>query len=75
MDANFLVTGCGDGSVLKWRITSTESKCDVMHCWSATGGSLSVVGASIQDVRGLTSFNKQLLQQNGVVGEPLNQIS
>jgi hypothetical protein len=32
-----------------------------------------VTGASIQDVRGLGSHNKQLLRQRGAVGEPENQ--
>jgi len=31
-----------------------------------------VIGASIQDVRGLTSLNKQLLKQRGAKGEPEN---
>jgi WD40 repeat protein len=69
-DANFLVTGCQDGSVLKWQVTEEEGQHHVTLCWSATSGSLTVTGASIQDVRGLSSINKQLLKQRGVVGEP-----
>jgi len=72
-DANYLVTGCEDGSVLKWQVTDEKGQCHVTLCWSATNGSLTVTGASIQDVRGLGSHNKQLLRQRGAVGEPENQ--
>ncbi|KAF9358768.1 hypothetical protein BGX34_008773, partial [Mortierella sp. NVP85] len=73
-DANYLVTGCEDGSVLKWQVMEEEKggQCRVNLCWGATKGCLTVKGASIQDVRGLTSLNKKLLKQCGVVGEPEN---
>jgi len=71
-DANFLITGCRDGSVLKWQVIEGEEQCHVNLCWGATKGSLMVSGASIQDVRGLTSLNKQLLKQRSAVGEPVN---
>jgi len=69
-DANYLVTGCQDGSVLKWQVIEKEGQCHVKLCWGAIKGSLAVTGASIQNARGLTSLNKQLLKQRGVVGEP-----
>ena len=69
-DANFLFTGCQDGSVLKWQVIKGEEQCHVNLCWGATNGSLMVAGASIQDVRGLTALSKQLLKQRGVVGVP-----
>ncbi|KAF9347507.1 Coronin-7, partial [Mortierella sp. NVP85] len=71
-DGNYLVTGCQDGSVLKWQVIEEEGQCHVKLCWTATNGSLTVTGATIQDVRGLTSLNKQLLGQRGAVGEPEN---
>jgi len=73
-DGNYLVTGCEDGSVLKWQVMEEENdgQCRVNLCWGATKGCLTVKGASIQDVRGLTSLNKKLLKQRGVVGEPEN---
>ncbi|KAF9347274.1 hypothetical protein BGX34_003278, partial [Mortierella sp. NVP85] len=37
-----------------------------------TKGSLTVTGALIQDVRGLSPPNKQLLKQRGTEGEPAN---
>ncbi|KAF9350444.1 hypothetical protein BGX34_001221, partial [Mortierella sp. NVP85] len=69
-DANYLVTGCQDGSVLKWQVVEEEDQCHVQLCWGAINGSLAVSGASIQAVRGLTSLNKQLLEQRGAEGEP-----
>jgi hypothetical protein len=71
-DANYLVTGCGDGSVLKWQVIEKEEQFHVTPCWTATNGSLTVTGASIQDVRGLASLSKQLLKQRGAEGEPEN---
>jgi len=71
-DANFLITGCEDGSVLKWQVMEGEGQCHVNLCWGATNGSLTVTGASIQDVRGLASLNRQLLKQRGAEGEPEN---
>jgi len=66
----YLVTGCGDGSVLKWQVEKEEDLCNVQLQWTATNGTLIMTGASIQDVQGLTQINKQLLKQRGAVGEP-----
>ncbi|KAK3821637.1 MAG: WD40-repeat-containing domain protein [Benniella sp.] len=71
-DGNYLVTGCEDGSVLKWQVIEKEGQCHVKLCWTAANGSFTVTGASIQDVQGLTSLNKQLLKQRGAEGEPEN---
>jgi hypothetical protein len=71
-DGNYLVTGCEDGSVLKWQVIEEEEQCHVKLCWTAANGSFTVKGASIQDVRGLASLHKQLLKQRGAVGEPEN---
>jgi hypothetical protein len=72
VDANYLVTGCQDGSVLKWQVIEEEGQCHVKLCWTATNGSLTVTGASIQGVRGLTLLSKQLLKQRGAEGEAEN---
>jgi len=71
-DANLLVTACQDGSVHKWQVVEKEEEYHVTLCWTTTNGSLTVTGASMQDVRGLTSLNKQLLRQRGIEGEPAN---
>ena len=70
-DANHLVTGCQDGSITKWQVIEEEEGQHVVSpCWVATNGSLSVTGASIQDVRGLSPSNLELLRQQGAVKEP-----
>ena len=74
-DDNYFVTGSMDGSVLKWQVTNEREQCHVRLCWRATNGTLFVTGASMQDVRGLTRINKQLLKQRGAFGEPENQTS
>ncbi|KAK3809371.1 MAG: WD40-repeat-containing domain protein [Benniella sp.] len=68
-DPNYLVTGCEDGSVLKWQVLE-EDQCRVQLQWSASNGRLTVAGASIQDVRGLTKFNKKLLKKRGAIDKP-----
>ena len=68
-DSNYLVTGCKDGSVLKWQVLE-EDQCRVQLQWSASNGALTMTGASIQGSCGLTALNKQLLKQRGAIGEP-----
>jgi len=68
-DPDYLVTGCDDGSVLKWQVLD-EDQCRVQLQWSASNGGLAVAGATIQGARGLTALNKQLLKQRGAIGEP-----
>ena len=70
LDGVSLVTGCFDGSVLKWKVVEEEGVYRVQLQWSATKGSLTMTGASIQDVHGLSQINKQLLKQRGAIGEP-----
>ncbi|KAF9357949.1 hypothetical protein BGX34_009133 [Mortierella sp. NVP85] len=72
-DAHYLVTGCADGSILKWQVfeeVEEEDQCRVQLCWSATNGTLAMMGATIQDARGLSQLNTSLLKQRGAVGEP-----
>jgi len=69
-DANFLVTGSGDGSVLKWEVLTEGGQCSVRLDWNTTNGTLAVTGASIQDVQGLNGINRRLLRQRGATGEP-----
>jgi hypothetical protein len=56
--------------MIKWEITNEDDCYRVRLLWSATKGALIMAGASIQDVRGLSSLNKQLLKQRGAIGEP-----
>ena len=72
LDGIYLITGCDDGSVLKWQVVEEEDLCRVRLKWSATNGALTMTGTSIHDVRGLTQTNKRLLKQRGATGEPEN---
>ncbi|KAF9355037.1 hypothetical protein BGX34_010693, partial [Mortierella sp. NVP85] len=69
-DRNYLVTGCWDGSVLKWEVVQEEGEYRIRLCWGVTNGLLTVTDASMQDVRGLSRLNTQLLKQRGAIGEP-----
>jgi len=71
-DAMHLVTGCADGSVLKWEVVNEGKGYGLHLCWSVTNGLLTVTNASIQDVRGLSRLDKELLKQRGAIGEPQN---
>ncbi|KAF9363943.1 hypothetical protein BGX34_002958 [Mortierella sp. NVP85] len=65
---NCLVTGSGDGSVLKWNVNKSGG--DVQLLWSSTNGTLDVTGALVEGVRGLSPVNQQLLEQRGAIMEP-----
>jgi len=68
---DLLVNGCQDGSVWVWELMEDSSGLyRVCLRWSSMNNALAVVGATIQDVRGLSEPNKQLLKQRGAVGEP-----
>ncbi|KAK3823441.1 MAG: WD40-repeat-containing domain protein [Benniella sp.] len=69
---NHLVTSGGDASVLKWEVTKEDDHYGVRLLWCATNSALTMPGASIQGVRGLSQVNKHLLKQRGVQGEPEN---
>ncbi|KAF9363945.1 hypothetical protein BGX34_002960 [Mortierella sp. NVP85] len=68
-EGNCFVTGSTDGSVLKWEVMMEGGLCRVRLLWSATNGTLIASGAFIQDARGLSQTNKQLLKQRGAIGE------
>lgn len=72
---NYLVTGCGNGSLLMWEVVELMEMCRVRPHWSSTNGALTVTGASVQDVLGLSPLNKQLLEQRGAVGDPVQPLS
>lgn len=73
--ANYLATGCFDGTVGMWKVEANEDHCDVSLHWITMRGALNVVDASIQDAQGLSQLNKQLLLQRGAVGEPHRRLS
>jgi WD40 repeat protein len=76
LDDNYLISGCGDGSVLKWQVIEEEEEpCHVRLHWAAKNNTLTMTGVSIQDVHGLSPFNIRLLKQRGAVGEPGQEAS
>jgi len=66
----YLITGCGDGSVLKWKVIKERTRYRLESLWT-TNGTLSVTGASIQDVSGLSPTDQMLLGQLGAIGKPM----
>jgi len=66
----YLVTGGGDGSVLKWEVMNKGDSCRVRLVWGAMDGTLNVTSTSVQGVRGLSSLNEHLLKQRGAISEP-----
>jgi WD40 repeat protein len=69
-DIQYLVTGCKDGSVLKWQVSEGKEQSRVQLRWSASKGALTVTGAVIKGASGLTMLDKKLLEQHGATGEP-----
>jgi hypothetical protein len=70
VDVDCFVTGCNDGVVRMWQVVEEDGACHVRLLWGSMNGALVVNDASIQDVRGLSQLNEQLLKQRGAVGEP-----
>ncbi|KAI1296169.1 hypothetical protein EDD11_007532 [Mortierella claussenii] len=66
----YFAAGCSDWSVRMWQVAEKGDDYQVHLCWSTAHGGLALSGASIQNVQGLSSINKQLLEQRGAVGEP-----
>ncbi|KAG0201236.1 hypothetical protein BGX31_003857, partial [Mortierella sp. GBA43] len=53
-----------------WKIVDEGDRCHLSALWISATGALDVTGATIQDARGLSLLNKQLLKQRGAKGEP-----
>ncbi|KAG0349437.1 hypothetical protein BG005_010972 [Podila minutissima] len=70
-DGSFLVTGGGDWTVRSWRVTETDGELHVRLHWRSPSASLFVKGAKIENVKGLSRINVNLLAQRGAVGEPV----
>jgi WD40 repeat protein len=66
------ITGGRDGSVKVWDVLDgSDRRRRVRLRWTSTNGRLVVKDTCIQDVKGLSPFNKQLLEQRGAVNEPV----
>ncbi|KAK3821646.1 MAG: WD40-repeat-containing domain protein [Benniella sp.] len=71
-DANCFVVGCEDGSEWMGEVIEDEDSksCHIHWRWRTVSGGLNLEETVIQDVRGLSQVNKQLLEQRGAEGEP-----
>jgi len=66
------IAGCDDGSVYMWQVVDDGNECRIRMQWNwrCVSGELKVKDALVQDVRGLSRLNIQLLEQRGAAGEP-----
>ncbi len=67
-NSRYLVTGSEDKSVRQWQVIKEGDEYKALLCWSSTHEVLAATDTSIQDVKGLSAANKQLLKQRGAVG-------
>ncbi|CAO3563493.1 unnamed protein product [Mortierella alpina] len=79
----FLATGCGDKNVRVWRIVEEDEEDEeekekegekggfqAVLQWSSAHDQLAASDACLDDVRGLSRIDLQLLRQRGAVGDP-----
>ncbi|KAI8348228.1 WD40-repeat-containing domain protein [Mortierella sp. GBAus27b] len=72
-DAKYVAAYCEDGTVGILKVVVVDGQYQSRLCWRTTKGELSVNAAIIQDVKGLSRLNKELLKQRGSVGEPVHR--
>jgi WD40 repeat protein len=69
-DVDSFIGGYSDGSVGVWDVIKEGDQHRVHKRWVSPNGQLTVEDACVQDVQGLSDFNKRLLKQRGATGEP-----
>lgn len=70
-----LISGSDDGSVRLWQFyKDDDDQHRVVMEWTSLQCVLNLAHTSIQDARGLSQLNSQLLKQHGSVGEPSRDI-
>jgi len=67
----YLVTGESNGLVRLWQVNEDGERFNVRLSWSSTPSQLNLGEASVRDVQGLNSVNRELLKQRGAVIEPI----
>lgn len=67
---DILVVTSSDNGDAVWKIVDEGDRCRLSALWISATGALDVTGATMQDARGLSQLNKQLLKQRGAKGEP-----
>jgi len=70
LDVDSFIAGDGSGSVRVWDVIKEGDRHHVHMRWRSASGQLTVEDACVQDVQGLSDFNKRLLKQRGATGEP-----
>jgi WD40 repeat protein len=68
-DGVYVATGGIDGSVRLYQLTEKGDQYNARLCWSSSPKQLTITGASLQEVQGLSTSNKLLVHQHGAVGE------
>ncbi|KAK3823327.1 MAG: WD40-repeat-containing domain protein [Benniella sp.] len=68
------VVGYDDGSVRMWEVVGAGDRCRVRLRWRPVKGELDLTDTLIQDVHGLSRYNRQLLWKRGTIGEPLDRL-
>ncbi|UUM20817.1 WD40 repeat domain-containing protein [Mycoavidus sp. SF9855] len=66
-DGAYLVTGSGDKSVRKWAVKQDPAGYQVVLHWSSGHEGLTVQGALLEGVHGLSEVNRALLTQRGAL--------
>jgi len=69
-DVNCFVVGCEDGSEWMGQVIEHGDLCHIRWRWRTVNGGLNLEETVMQDIRGLSHLNKQLLEQRGAEGEP-----
>ncbi len=64
-DGAYLVTGSADKSVRKWAVKQDPEGYKVVLHWSSGHDVLTVKGALLEDIQGLSEVNRVLLEQRG----------
>ncbi|KAF9132334.1 hypothetical protein BGW39_000355 [Mortierella sp. 14UC] len=65
-------TACLDGSTRVWKVVGEPSQVSVQLAWSSGCTMLAAPGALLTDVMGLSTTNRELLEQRGVNGRFLS---
>jgi len=69
-DADSFATGEFDGCVRVWDVDGEGDQFRVRMRWTSPNGQLGVEDACVQDVKGLSQLDKQLLRQRGATDWP-----
>ncbi len=67
---DYLITGSDDKMVRCWQLLPADDQWQVKLRWTSGQEALTLVGAKIDGVEGLSSMNSRLLKQRGTRGEP-----